>query len=118
MKMVKAQAEAGLLCANESEAVNSSLSCRRLGEARGRPAGSGAGQPQKFAMMGFLYYVRRKLIVTKSRTKRSAEFIDHLQALDRLYGPKPGSPTKPVVLVLDSGPDGDNAGEFRSGDRC
>jgi hypothetical protein len=27
-----------------------------------------------------------------------------LQRLDRLYGPKPGMPNKPVVLVLDNGP--------------
>ena len=55
-------------------------------------------------MMGSLDYAQRKLIVTTSRTKRSADFIEHLQALDRLYGPRPGAPTKPVVLVLDNGP--------------
>jgi transposase len=33
-----------------------------------------------------------------------ADFIDHLQTLDRLYGPKPGAPSKPVVVVLDNGP--------------
>jgi transposase len=44
-----------------------------------------------------------KLIVATSRTKRSSDFIAHLQALDRLYGPRPGAPTKPAVLVLDSG---------------
>jgi len=27
-----------------------------------------------------------------------------LQVLDRLYGPKPGSTLKPVVIVLDNGP--------------
>jgi transposase len=55
-------------------------------------------------MMGSLDYARRKLVVTTSRTKRSADFIDHLRLLDRLYGPKPGAPFKPVVLVLDNGP--------------
>ena len=55
-------------------------------------------------MMGSLDYARRKLIVTTSRTKRSSDFIAHLQALDRLYGPRPGAPTKPAVLVLDNGP--------------
>jgi len=54
--------------------------------------------------MGSLDYARRKLIVTTSRTKQSADFIALLQALDRLYGPRPGAPTKPVVLVLDNGP--------------
>jgi transposase len=55
-------------------------------------------------MMGSLDYARRNLIVTTSRTKRSVDFIAHLRALDRLYGPKPGAPNKPVVLVLDNGP--------------
>ena len=32
------------------------------------------------------------------------DFIAHLHGLDRLYGPKPGTPNKPVVLVLDNGP--------------
>ena len=44
------------------------------------------------------------MTVTTSRTKLSTDFIAHLQALDRLYGPRPGTPTKPVVLVLDNGP--------------
>jgi hypothetical protein len=55
-------------------------------------------------MMGTLDWTERKLIVTTSRTKRSTDFIAHLQALDRLYGPKPGMPIKPVVIVLDNGP--------------
>ena len=62
------------------------------------------GQAKKVAMMGSLDYARRKLVVTTSRTKRSADFIAHLELLDRLYGPKPGAPFKPVVLVLDNGP--------------
>ena len=32
----------------------------------------------------------RRLIVHTSRTKRSADFIAHLEQLDRLFGPKPG----------------------------
>ncbi len=46
----------------------------------------------------------RKLIVTTPRTKRSTHFIAHPQVLDLPFGPKPGSPTKPVVLVRDKGP--------------
>jgi hypothetical protein len=49
-------------------------------------------------MMGTLDWTERKLIVTTSRTKRRADFIAHLQALDRLYGAKPGMPFKPVVI--------------------
>jgi transposase len=55
-------------------------------------------------MIGSLDHAKRKLVVTTSRAKRSADFIAHLQVLDRLYGPKPGAPIPPVVLVLDNGP--------------
>lgn len=54
-------------------------------------------------MMGSLDHVERQLIVHTSRTKKSADFIAHLQ-IDRLHGPKPGRVTKPVVLVEDNGP--------------
>jgi hypothetical protein len=40
-------------------------------------------------MMGTFDWCQRLLIVTTSRTKRSSDFIAHLQALDRLYGPNP-----------------------------
>jgi len=30
--------------------------------------------------------------------------VAHLEQLDHLYGPKPGQPSKPVVLVEDNGP--------------
>jgi transposase len=53
------------------------------------------------AIMGSLDHVTRQLIVRTSRTKRSSDFIAHL---DHLYGPKPGRPpTEPVVLVEDNG---------------
>ena len=39
-----------------------------------------------------------------SRTKRSADFIAHLEQLDRLFGPEPGLVTRPVVLVEDMRP--------------
>ena len=39
-----------------------------------------------------------------SRTKRSSDFLAHLEQLDRAYSPKPGQPVKPVVLVEDNGP--------------
>jgi Ca2+-binding RTX toxin-like protein len=55
-------------------------------------------------MMGSLDHVERRLIVHTSPTKRSSDFIVHLQQFDRLYGPKPGRATKPVVLVEDNGP--------------
>ena len=54
-------------------------------------------------MLGSLDHVTRQLIVHASLTKRS-DFVAHLEQLDDLYGPKPGRPTKPVVLVEDNGP--------------
>ena len=55
-------------------------------------------------MLGSFDHRTRQLIVHTSRTKRSADFVAHLEQLDRLYGPKPGQPIKPVVLVEDNGP--------------
>jgi len=42
--------------------------------------------------------------VHTSATKRSSDFIAHLEQLDPLYGPQPGRAIKPVVLVEDNGP--------------
>ncbi len=55
-------------------------------------------------MLGSLDHKTRQLIVHTSKTKRSSDFVAHLEQLDRLYGPKPGQPAKPVVLVEDNGP--------------
>ena len=55
-------------------------------------------------MLGSLDHVTRQLTVHTSPTKRSSDFIAHLEQLDRLYGPMPGQPAKPVVLVEDNGP--------------
>lgn len=107
MKLFKAQAEAGdivLLFADESEALTHPYLARAWAKRGADLRVPAPGQAQKIAMMGSLDYVRRRLIVTTSRTKRSTDFIAHLQALDHLYAPKPGAPAKPVVLVLDNGP--------------
>ena len=55
-------------------------------------------------MLGSLDHVTRQLIVHTSPTKRSSDFIAHLEQLDRLLGPQPGRQAKPVVLVEDNGP--------------
>ena len=55
-------------------------------------------------MLGSFDHLTRQLIVHTSRSKRSSDFVAHLEQLDRLYGPKPGQPIKPVVLVEDNGP--------------
>jgi len=55
-------------------------------------------------MLGSLDHVTRQLIVHTSPTKRSSDFVAHVEQLDSLYGPRPGQPAKPVVLVEDNGP--------------
>ena len=62
------------------------------------------GQAKKVAILGSFDHQARQLIVPTSTTKRSSDFAAHLEQLDRLYGPKPGQPAKPVVLVEDNGP--------------
>jgi transposase len=107
LKLRKAQAEAGdivLLFSDESEALTHPYLARawaRCGADLRVPA---PGQSRKVAMMGTLEWGKRKLVVTTSRTKRSTDFIAHLHCLDQLYGPKPGEPMKPSVIVLDNGP--------------
>ena len=93
-----------LLFGDESEALTHPYLARAWAKRGADLRVPAPGQAQKIAMMGSLDYARRKLIVTTSRTKRSVDFIAHLQQLDRLYGPKPAMPNKPVVLVLDNGP--------------
>ena len=107
LKLRKAQAEAGdivLLFADESEALTHPYLARawaRIGADLRVPA---PGQARKVAMMGALDHATRNLVVHTSRTKRSADFITLLERLDGLYGPRPGLPAKPVVIVLDNGP--------------
>ena len=107
LKLFKGQAAAGdivLLFADESEALTHPYLARAWAKKGADLRVPAPGQAQKIAMMGSLDYARRRLIVTTSRTKRSTDFIEHLQALDRLYGSRAGAPTKPVVPVLDNGP--------------
>ena len=62
------------------------------------------GQSRKLALIGALDHGAGTLIVQRSRTKRSADFIGLLERLDTLYGPRPGRASRRVVLVLDHGP--------------
>jgi transposase len=107
LRLRKAQAEAGdivLLYGDESEALTHPYLARawaRRGADLRVPA---PGQAKKVALIGSLDHAARHLIVHTSPTKRSSDFIAHLEQLDRLYGPKPGCTTKPVVLVEDNGP--------------
>ena len=110
LQLRKQQAEAGdivLLYGDESEALTHPY----LAYLARAWAKSGAdlrvpapGQAQKVAMLGSIDHVTRQLIVHTSPTKRSSDFIAHLEQLDHLYGPQPGRPAKPIVLVEDNGP--------------
>ena len=107
MHLRKAQAQAGdivLLFQDESEALTHPYLARAWAKRGADLRVPAPGQSKKVAMIGSLDYATRRLIVHTSPTKRSADFIAHLEQLDRLHGPKPGRPTKPVVIVVDNGP--------------
>ena len=105
--MRKQQAEAGdivLLYGDESEALTHPYLARAWAKAGSDLRVPAPGQAKKVAMLGSLDHVSGQLIVHTSPTKRSSDFVAHLEQLDRLYGPRPGQPIKPVVLVEDNGP--------------
>ena len=105
--MRKQQAEAGdivLLYGDESEALTHPYLARAWAKVGADLRVPAPGQAKKVAMLGSLDHVTRQLIVHTSPTKRSSDLVAHLEQLDRLYGPRPGQPTKPVVLVEDNGP--------------
>lgn len=107
LKLRKAQAEAGdivLLYGDESEALTHPYLARAWAKRGADLRVPAPGQAKKVALIGSLDHVTRQLIVHTSPTKRSSDFIAHLEQLDRLYGPKPGRTLKPVVLVEDNGP--------------
>ena len=107
LQLRKQQAEAGdivLLHGDESEALTHPYLARVWSKAGADLRVPAPGQAKKVAMLGSLDHVTRELIVHTSPTKRSSDFIAHLEQLDRQYGPKPGQPITPVVLVEDNGP--------------
>ena len=107
LQLRKHQAEAGdivLLYGDESEALTHPYLARAWAKSGADLRVPAPGQAKKVAMLGSLDHVTRQLIVHTSPTKRSSDFIAHLEQLDRLYGPQPGRQAKPVVLVEDNGP--------------
>ncbi len=107
IKLFKAQARAGditLLFQDESEALTHPYLARAWAKRGADLRVPAPGQAAKVAMIGSLDFAARKLVVHTSRTKRSGDFIAHLEQLDQLHGPKPGRRRKPVVMVLDNGP--------------
>jgi transposase len=107
LKLRKAQEEAGdivLLYGDESEALTHPDLARAWVKRGADLRVPAPGQARKVAIIGSLDHATRRLIVQTSPTKRSTDFIAHLEQIDRLYGPQPGQPLKPVVLVEDNGP--------------
>jgi hypothetical protein len=107
LQLRKRQAEAGdivLLYGDESEALTHPYLARAWARSGADLRVPAPGQAKKVAMLGSLDHVTRQLIVHTSPTKRSTDFVAHLEQLDRLYGPMPGRQIKPVVLVEDNGP--------------
>jgi len=106
LQLRKRRAEAGdivLLYGDESEALTHPYLARAWAKSGADLRVPAPGQAKKVAMLGSLDHVTRELIVHTSPTKRSGDFVAHLEQLDHLYGPMPGRPTKPVVLVEDNG---------------
>ena len=105
--MRKAQAKAGgivLLYGDESEALTHPYLARAWAKRGADLRVPAPGQAKKVAMIGSLDHATRRLVVHTSPTKRSSDFIAHLEQLDLRYGPKPGRAMTPVVLVEDNGP--------------
>ena len=102
LQLRKQQAEAGdivLLYGDESEALTHPYLARVWAKAGADLRVPAPGQAKKVAMLGSRDHLTRQLIV-----HTSSDFLAHLEQLDRLYGPRPAQPVKPVVLVEDNGP--------------
>jgi transposase len=105
--LLKSQTEAGdivLLFQDESEALTHPYLARAWAKRGHDLRVQAPGQARKRALIGVLDCAAHKLIVSTSATKLSSDFITFLARLDAVYGPCPGRPDKPVVLVLDNGP--------------
>ena len=107
LQLREQQAEAGdivLLYGDESEALTHPYLARAWAKSGADLRVPAPGQAKKVAMLGSLNHVTHELIVHTSQTKRSSDFVAHLEQIDALYGPMPGRASKPVVLVEDNGP--------------
>src|SRR6185312_8047411 len=107
LQLRKRRGEAGdivLLYGDESEALAHPYLARAWAKTGADLRVPAPGQAKKVALLGSLDHAIRELVVHTSPTKRSSDFIAHLEQLDRLYGPRPGQPFTPVVLVEDNGP--------------
>ena len=104
---MRQQAEAGdivLLFADESEALTHPYLAHAWAKRGADLRVPAPGQSRKLALLGALDHAAGKLIVHRSPTKRSSDFVELLEHLDQLYRPRPDPTAKPVILVLDNGP--------------
>jgi hypothetical protein len=107
LQLREQQAAAGdivLLYGDESEALTHPYLARAWAKSGADLRVPAPGQARKVAMLGSLNHVTHELIVHTSPTKRSSDFVAHLEQIDVLYGPMPGRASKPVVPVEDNGP--------------
>jgi hypothetical protein len=92
LQLRKQQAEAGdivLLYGDESEALTHPYLARARAKSGADLRVPAPGQARKVAILGSLDHLTRRLIVHTSPTKRSSDFIAHLEQLDHFYGPSP-----------------------------
>jgi transposase len=104
LRLLKQQAHAGdivLLFEDESEALTHPYLAHAWARRGADLRIEAPGQARKVAMIGALDFAEKDLIVTTSRTKRSADFIALLRQFDDRYAPS--QRPRPVVLVIDNG---------------
>jgi hypothetical protein len=93
LQLLKQQATAGdivLLYGDESEALTHPYLARAWAKAGADLRIPAPGHAKKVAILGSFDHKTRELIVHTAKTKRSSDFVAHLEQLDRIYGPKPG----------------------------
>jgi hypothetical protein len=107
LKLLKQQATAGditLLFEDESEALTYPYLAHAWAMRGAELRVQAPGQSKKRGILGTRNAVSETLHVVTSSTKRSSDFVELLELLDREYGPSSGGAVAPVVLVLDNGP--------------
>jgi hypothetical protein len=92
LQLRERQAAAGdivLLYGDENEALTHPYLARAWAKSGADLRMPAPGQARKVAMLGSLNHITCELIVHTSSTKRSSDFVAHLEQLDALYGPMP-----------------------------
>jgi len=95
LQLLKQQATAGdivLLYGDESEALTHPYLARAWAKAGADLRIPAPGHAKKVAILGSFDHKTRELIVHTAKTKRSSDFVAHLEQLDRIYGPSQAKP--------------------------